>query len=511
MVARTLRDLGRRRRERRVQVAADEHVARIEGREQQSRNRASHEEVADRDVGAEPVDDHDDRGRDQRRERARGADQADGDLPVVAEAQHLRQRHQTEHDDFAAHHARHRRQDDGDDRRLNRDAAAQVAREDGHGVEQVFRDAGALQDGGHQHEERHGDERIMLQEAGRVGGDEVEAAGAEEGDGEQHRDDQRDDAERHARHHQRDEDRHHDDADRAEVVGAGVERVGRVERFADGREEAAQLAEDGVGADIVGQRRSAQIDEDGGGQELDQQLRKSCADMPVQVHQKLGQIDRRAGRQHRLQHHRHGRVEGAAGALDHVDRVIGAHDGVGEQQEERRNADEHGEEVEAPPDAGRRHDMEDGDGDMPALQGHEAGGQHPGARAERHDHFERPLRRRVENVAHDHFVERDRGAEQVELRDRKAQEVAEVVDGRVVGAAHALVFMQWVLHADLGLDFRQCGRSLVHGASKMLCRKRTRRRCDGAADLRSVISEIGARREAAARRPITSSEGPCAP
>ena len=136
-----------------VEVAAYEDVDDVEGCEEEARDDAGHEQIADADLGRQAVDDHDDAGRNQGGEGARRADGADAELLVVAEAEHLGEGDQAEHDDLAAHDAGHSGHDHGDDDGLHSDAASEVAGEDRHGVEQVLGDAGLFQDRGHQHEE----------------------------------------------------------------------------------------------------------------------------------------------------------------------------------------------------------------------------------------------------------------------------------------------------------------------------------------------------------------------
>ena len=53
---------------------------------------------------------------------------ADGELAVVAQPQHLRQRDQAQQHDLAADDAGHRRHHHGDQRGLHRDPARQAAR-----------------------------------------------------------------------------------------------------------------------------------------------------------------------------------------------------------------------------------------------------------------------------------------------------------------------------------------------------------------------------------------------
>jgi hypothetical protein len=98
----------------------------------------------DRGLGDQAVDDEHDRGRDHRAQAAAGADRADGEVLVVAEPEHLRQRHEAEQHDLAADDAAHRRHDDGHDGGDDGDAAAQPLQPDVERVVHVARDAAPL-------------------------------------------------------------------------------------------------------------------------------------------------------------------------------------------------------------------------------------------------------------------------------------------------------------------------------------------------------------------------------
>ncbi len=146
--------LGRRGRpELRVEPAADQDVADVDRAQQQARREAREEQIADRDVGGQAVEDQHHRGRDHGAERAAGADRADRELAVVAQAQHLRQGDQPEQHDLAADDAGHRRHQHGDQRGLDREPARQGAREHVHRPVEVLRHARALEDAGHEHEQ----------------------------------------------------------------------------------------------------------------------------------------------------------------------------------------------------------------------------------------------------------------------------------------------------------------------------------------------------------------------
>ena len=166
------------------------------------------------------VDDQHDRGRDHRAERAAGADRADGELLVVAEAQHLRQGDQAEQHDLAADDAGHRRHDDGHQRRLHRHPAGQPAGEHPHGVVEVVRHPGSLEHAGHEDEERHGDQHVLVDEAVDPAGDERQAGGAEPEQGAA-------DGQRHGRPGERHTEQHEAQHDGDDQDGGGLDAQSR--------------------------------------------------------------------------------------------------------------------------------------------------------------------------------------------------------------------------------------------------------------------------------------------
>jgi hypothetical protein len=166
----------------------DEHlVEHVEEDEQQSGHdrageQVSHRhglrrEVAERELraligGAELVAEHDehDGWRDDLAQGAGSRDGARGERARIAVAQHRRQRHQPHGDDRGADDARRRGKQRPDDEDRKAEPAAHCAEQAGAGVDQLLRDARALQHHAHQHEERDGDQHV-------VGHDAVDALG----------------------------------------------------------------------------------------------------------------------------------------------------------------------------------------------------------------------------------------------------------------------------------------------------------------------------------------------
>ena len=79
---------------------------------------------------------------------------------VITQTQHLRQRHESKQNNFAADNARHRRHNHRHHRRHDRNAAATPAESQIEGVVHVLRDAAALQQRSHHNKQRHRYHRI---------------------------------------------------------------------------------------------------------------------------------------------------------------------------------------------------------------------------------------------------------------------------------------------------------------------------------------------------------------
>lgn len=96
-------------------------------------------------------------------------------------------------------------------------------------------------------------------------------------------------------------------------------------------------------------------------------------DVVEQVRGELDRIEESAGEEAHLQHHRHGRVEAAAGPLDEVERLQGRPERRFEQDVDGDEADDVGREIEPAADVRRCEVGDDGDGDVPAIERDVAG------------------------------------------------------------------------------------------------------------------------------------------
>ena len=85
--------------------------------DEQPRYDTRQKESADRLLDHDAENDQHDAGRDHGAERTAGDDRADGEMLVVVQTQHLRQRDHAEQDDLTADDAAHRGEDDGDQQR----------------------------------------------------------------------------------------------------------------------------------------------------------------------------------------------------------------------------------------------------------------------------------------------------------------------------------------------------------------------------------------------------------
>ncbi len=115
------------------------------------------------DGAAELVRQHDEhqRRRNDLRQRARRGDDARRELPVIAVAQHDRQRDEPHGNDARRHDARGRRQQRADENHGIGEAAAQRAEQLPHGLEQVLGHARAFEDQPHEGEERDRQQRVV--------------------------------------------------------------------------------------------------------------------------------------------------------------------------------------------------------------------------------------------------------------------------------------------------------------------------------------------------------------
>ena len=90
---------------------------------------------------------------------------AGGEAPVVAVAQHDRQRDQPHGDDRGRHHAGGRGEQRADEHHRVGEAAAHRPEQLADGVEQVLGHAAALENQSHEGEERHRQQRFVVHDA----------------------------------------------------------------------------------------------------------------------------------------------------------------------------------------------------------------------------------------------------------------------------------------------------------------------------------------------------------
>ena len=137
----------------------DRQVAREQRGQQHARQHAGDEELGDRDLGADAVDDHDDRRRDQQPQRAGAGQRADRDAVRVAAALQLGQAHLADRGAGGGARARH----GGEDRAADHVDVQQPPRQRLHprrqAAEHVVRQPGAEQDLAHPDEQRQRGQR----------------------------------------------------------------------------------------------------------------------------------------------------------------------------------------------------------------------------------------------------------------------------------------------------------------------------------------------------------------
>ena len=110
-------------------------------------------------------DDQHQRRRNDLRQRAGGGDDAGGDAPVVAVAQHDRQRDQSHRDDRCRDHAGGGGEQRADENHRIGKAAAHGAEQLPDGIEQVLGHAGSFEHQSHEGEERDREQRIVAHNA----------------------------------------------------------------------------------------------------------------------------------------------------------------------------------------------------------------------------------------------------------------------------------------------------------------------------------------------------------
>ena len=157
----------------------------IDDADEKARQDAGGEQLHGGLLRRDRVKDHRDRRRDDDGDRARGGDQAHGKALVVAALLERGIDHPAHGDDGADGGVRHRAEQFGRRHRGHRERAAHAA-DDGHDHgDDAPRDAALRHDLAGEHEERHREQRKIVEAAEHVGLDRV---GRDVGDG-QHRDD----------------------------------------------------------------------------------------------------------------------------------------------------------------------------------------------------------------------------------------------------------------------------------------------------------------------------------
>ena len=120
-----------------------------------AREQHPHEQTADVHLGDRSEDDHDHGRRNDRAERAAGADGAGDEPLVVGVAQHHRNREQADHRLRGAHHAARGGEDHAQNDGAHRQPPGQTAGPEMDRLEQPPRDPRALHERAHEDEQRH--------------------------------------------------------------------------------------------------------------------------------------------------------------------------------------------------------------------------------------------------------------------------------------------------------------------------------------------------------------------
>jgi len=143
----------------------EQRVARVEGRQHDAGDERAGVHVADRAAELVGHDDQHERRRDDLRERARRRDRPRREAPVVAVAQHDRQRDEAHRDHARRHDAGGRGEQRADEDHRVGEAAAHRTEHLADRVEQVLGHAAALEDQSHEREERHREQRVVRHHA----------------------------------------------------------------------------------------------------------------------------------------------------------------------------------------------------------------------------------------------------------------------------------------------------------------------------------------------------------
>ena len=157
-----------------------EDIDGVKARQHEARDEGALVHVADRAAELVGHDDEHERGRNDLRQRAGGRDDAGGDAPVIAVAQHDRQRDQPHGNDRGRNHAGGGREQRADEDHRIGEAAAHGAEQLADGVEQILRHAGAFEHQAHEGEERDRQQRVVAHHAVDAVGQRLQEIGDEQ-------------------------------------------------------------------------------------------------------------------------------------------------------------------------------------------------------------------------------------------------------------------------------------------------------------------------------------------
>ena len=180
----------------RLDARVDHHIERVDQADQQARQDAGGEQRDRRLLRRQRIEDHRDRRRDDDGDGARRGDQPDREALVVAVLAQRRIKHAADRDDGADRGVRHRAEHLGRRDRRDRERAAHAADQRHHPDHHPARDAALRHDLAGQHEERHRQQREVVEPAEQEG---LDGLGRNVGD--EQDDDQ-------AGHQQHEKDRH---------------------------------------------------------------------------------------------------------------------------------------------------------------------------------------------------------------------------------------------------------------------------------------------------------------
>ena len=149
-----------------------------ERRQHEARQEGGGEQRFDRGFRHQPVEDQHDRRRDHGAQAARGTDGPDGQVLVIAQPQHLRQRDQTQQHDLTADDPGHRRHDHCHQGGNDGDPATHLRQPEVQRVVHFLGNAGALQKRRHENEQWNGYEHILGEQVENLLRQDIKRSGA---------------------------------------------------------------------------------------------------------------------------------------------------------------------------------------------------------------------------------------------------------------------------------------------------------------------------------------------